>query len=149
MGAPKAVGCSGLSLLWCLAELGTIREQILLMRAFLGRLGQSSVGVAYNAGLLGLRCGATLQARWSKILDTKKEVLAILDEVLSLNGRSAGFDLDTGLLGALPELDSMAVVGVINMLEERFGLVVDDDEIDGATFATVRTLVEFVDGKLG
>nr|MBL8455753.1 acyl carrier protein [Zoogloeaceae bacterium] len=81
-------------------------------------------------------------------MDTKQEVLAILDEVLSLNGRANGFELDTALLGALPELDSMAVVGVINMLEERFGLVVDDDEIDGATFATVRTLVEFVDGKL-
>ncbi|HRD33976.1 MAG TPA: acyl carrier protein [Rhodocyclaceae bacterium] len=81
-------------------------------------------------------------------MDTKQEVLAILDEVLSLNGRANGFEFDTALLGALPELDSMAVVGVINMLEERFGLVVDDDEIDGATFATVRTLVEFVDGKL-
>jgi acyl carrier protein len=81
-------------------------------------------------------------------LDTQKEVLAILDDVLSLNGRAADFGPDTPLLGAVPELDSMAVVGVINMLEERFGLVVEDDEIDGATFATVGTLVEFVDGKL-
>ena len=81
-------------------------------------------------------------------MDTKKEVLSILDEVLSLGGRAAGFDLDTPLLGALPDLDSMAVVGLINMLEERFGFVVEDDEIDGATFASVGSLVEFVDGKL-
>jgi acyl carrier protein len=81
-------------------------------------------------------------------LDTQKEVLAILDDVLSLNGRAADFGPDTPLLGSVPELDSMAVVGVINMLEERFGMVVEDDEIDGATFATVGTLVEFVDGKL-
>jgi len=81
-------------------------------------------------------------------LDIKKEVLAILDEVLSLNGRTADFALDTPLLGAVPELDSMAVVGVINMLEERFGFVVEDDEIDGATFATVGSLVAFVEGKL-
>jgi acyl carrier protein len=82
-------------------------------------------------------------------LDIRKEVLAIIDEVLSLQGRAAQFDLETPLLGALPELDSMAVVGLINLLEERFDFVVEDDEIDGATFATVGTLVEFVGGKLG
>lgn len=82
-------------------------------------------------------------------MDIKNEVLAILDEVLSLNGRVRDFDLATPLLGALPELDSMAVVGLINMLEERFGLVVEDDEIDGATFASVGSLVEFVTAKLG
>lgn len=82
------------------------------------------------------------------LLDTKKEVLAIIDEVLSLNGRTASFELDTPLLGAIPELDSMAVVGLINMLEERFGFFVEDDEIDGAVFATVASLVAFVDGKL-
>ena len=82
-------------------------------------------------------------------MDIKKEVLAILDEVLSLNGRAASFELDTALLGAVPELDSMAVVGVIIMLEERFGFIVEDDEIDGTAFATVGSLVEFVEGKLG
>ena len=82
-------------------------------------------------------------------MDIKKEVLAILDEVLSLNGRAASFELDTALLGAVPELDSMAVVGVINLMEERFDFFVEDDEIDGATFATVGTLVEFIQGKLG
>lgn len=82
-------------------------------------------------------------------MDIKKEVLAVLDEVLSLNGRAASFTLDTALLGAVPELDSMAVVGVINMLEERFGFIVEDDEIDGSSFASVGSLVEFVEGKLG
>ncbi|MDD3674123.1 acyl carrier protein [Thauera propionica] len=80
-------------------------------------------------------------------MDIQKEVLAILDDVLSLKGRALEFDASTPLLGAVPELDSMAVVGVINMLEERFGFYVEDDEIDGATFATVGTLVEFVAGK--
>lgn len=78
-----------------------------------------------------------------------REVLAILDEVLSLGGRADGFSRETELLGVLPELDSMAVVGVINMLEERFGFTVEDDEIDGSAFATVGSLVAFVDGKLG
>ena len=85
---------------------------------------------------------------WSSLLDTKNEVLSILDEVLSLGGAAARFDLDTALLGALPDLDSMAVVGLINMMEERFGFVVEDDEIEGSTFATVGSLVDFVNGKL-
>ena len=43
----------------------------------------------------------------------------------------------------------MAVVALITTLEERFGFIVDDDEIDGSAFATVRTLVDFVGAKLG
>lgn len=81
-------------------------------------------------------------------MDIKTEVLAILDEVLSLKGRSSTFNLDTALLGAIPELDSMAVVALITSMEERFGFFVEDDEIDGAAFATVGTLVDFVRGKL-
>ena len=81
-------------------------------------------------------------------MDIKSEVLAILDEVLSLKGRSSSFTLETALLGAIPELDSMAVVALITSMEERFGFFVEDDEIDGASFATVGTLVGFVQGKL-
>jgi len=78
----------------------------------------------------------------------QKEVLSILDEVLSLKGRSSGFGASTPLLGAMPELDSMAVVALLTSLEDRFGFSVDDDEIEGATFATVGSLVAFVEQKL-
>ncbi len=81
-------------------------------------------------------------------MDITQEVLRILDEVLSLNGRSAEFTRDTPLLGAIPELDSMAVVTLITFLEDQFGMVVDDDDIDGATFATVGSLADFVSGKV-
>ena len=81
-------------------------------------------------------------------MDMTREVIRILDEVLSLDGRSASFTRATQLLGAVPEFDSMAVVSLIAMLEEQFGIAVDDDEIDGATFATVGTLADFVAGKL-
>ena len=86
--------------------------------------------------------------RWEIDLDVMKETLRVLDEVLSLNGRSASFTRDTPLLGAIPELDSMAVVTLITTLEEQFGLVVDDDDIDGSTFATVGSLADFVTSKL-
>ena len=81
-------------------------------------------------------------------MNVEQEVLRVLDEVLSLNGRSATFGRDTPLLGAIPELDSMAVVTLITTIEEQFGVMVADDEIDGDTFATVGALIDFVNGKL-
>ncbi|WP_029000206.1 acyl carrier protein [Azohydromonas australica] len=81
-------------------------------------------------------------------MDTQQEVLALLDELLGLGGRTAEFARDTPLLGALPELDSMGVVALLGGLEERFGLVLADDEIEGAAFATVGTLTDFVAARL-
>ncbi len=81
-------------------------------------------------------------------MNITQTIIDVLDECLSLNGRTQGFTRDTPLLGALPELDSMAVVSLLTTLEDQFGLVVDDDEIDGATFSTVGTLSDFVSGKL-
>ena len=78
-----------------------------------------------------------------------KEILSVLDEALGLRGRSAHFQRHTPLLGALPELDSMAVLSVITLLEERFGFTIHDDEIDGAVFATVGSLIDFVGAKTG
>jgi acyl carrier protein len=82
----------------------------------------------------------------AQVLDHVKR---LLDEVLSLDGRAQSFDRGTALLGALPELDSMAVVSLITALEEQLGLVVDDDDIDGDTFATVGSLADFVSARLG
>lgn len=81
-------------------------------------------------------------------MNVVQEVIRLLDEVLSLDGRSSAFTRDTPLLGAIPELDSMAVVTLITTLEEQFGLTVDDDDIDGSTFATVGSLADFVSSKL-
>ena len=81
-------------------------------------------------------------------MNVTQEVLRILDEVLSLKGRTRSFTTDTPLLGAIPELDSMAVVSLITGIEDHFGLVVDDDDIDGSTFATVGSLSDFVSSKL-
>jgi acyl carrier protein len=81
-------------------------------------------------------------------MDVTQEVKLVLDEILSLNGRSAAFTRETHLLGAIPELDSMAVVSLITRLEEHFGLTVEDDDMDGSTFATVGSLADFVSEKL-
>jgi acyl carrier protein len=76
------------------------------------------------------------------------DILGLLDSALALKGRAQSFTRETPLLGALPELDSMAVLTVITMLEERFGLSIHDDEIDGAAFETVGALVDWVTTQL-
>jgi acyl carrier protein len=81
-------------------------------------------------------------------MDVSNEVRTLLDEVLGLGGRAAGFTADTRLLGAIPELDSMAVVALITACEERFDIVIDDDEIEAATFATVSSFSDFIGSKL-
>jgi acyl carrier protein len=81
-------------------------------------------------------------------LDVQREVLRVLDDVLSLNGRAAALSREAPLLGAVPELDSMAVVAVITTLEDRFGITVADDELDGSSFASVGALTDFVSSKI-
>lgn len=81
-------------------------------------------------------------------MDVQKEVLAILDEVLSLGGRSAGFGPSTPLLGSVPELDSMAVVALITAIEERLGIAFQDEDIDATTFASVGNLLAYVNKRL-
>ena len=76
------------------------------------------------------------------------EVKKVLDSVMNLQGRSASFQRQTPLLGAVPELDSMAVLGVITALEERFGFTIHDDDMDSSVFATLGSLTDFVTAKL-
>ncbi|HEU4621751.1 MAG TPA: phosphopantetheine-binding protein [Burkholderiaceae bacterium] len=78
----------------------------------------------------------------------QQQVIEVLGTVLNLGNRTASLAADTPLLGALPELDSMAVVSLLTGLEERFGFAIDDDEVDGTMFATVGTLAQFVERKL-
>lgn len=77
------------------------------------------------------------------------QVRDILRDVLSLGPRAKDLAHGSPLLGALPELDSMAVANVIAAIEDRFGFAVDDDDISGATFETFGSLVEFVAARCG
>jgi acyl carrier protein len=81
-------------------------------------------------------------------MDARKELLSLLNETLNLEGRASGFQNDTPLLGALPEMDSMGVVAILTALEDKFGMAIDDDEIDGSVFQTFGTLLNFVTGKI-
>lgn len=78
-----------------------------------------------------------------KHLDTVKLILGD-----SLGVSTAGLRADSRLLGSVPQLDSMAVIGVIAALEDHFGIAVDDDDISARHFATVGSLTEFVQEML-
>ncbi len=81
-------------------------------------------------------------------MNVEQEVTKILHSVLSIDSGGSAWTGETELLGNVPELDSMAVVSILTALEERFGFVVDDDEVDGRTFGTVGSLTRFVQSKL-
>ena len=75
-------------------------------------------------------------------------VRAVLKDVLGLSdARVAAFDDTTPLFGALPELDSMAVAGVLTEIEDRLGIVIDDDEVDGEMLETFGALTLFAASK--
>ncbi|MDR6786785.1 acyl carrier protein [Sphingomonas sp. BE138] len=75
-------------------------------------------------------------------------VRAVLADVLALSPeRVAAFRAETPLFGALPELDSMAVAGVLTELEDRLGIAIEDDEVDGEMLETFGALVTFAAGK--
>lgn len=74
-------------------------------------------------------------------------VRSVLGQVLQLGNRQDGLTPQSPLLGSIPELDSMAVVSLIAALEERLDIIIDDDEIDAATFATLGSLAAFCDQK--
>lgn len=80
---------------------------------------------------------------------TPQDTIQLLTDVLQLRERARSFDESTRLLGSLPELDSMAVVSILTALEERFGIVVEDDEISADLFETVGTLHRYIQDKRG
>ena len=80
--------------------------------------------------------------------DSFDELKRILGETLEIRERVASFDASTPLFGSLPELDSMSVITLITAIEERFGVVFDDDEITAEAFATLGGLHQLLAKKL-
>ena len=86
----------------------------------------------------------------SELSGTDATLRGVLSDVLGLSqDRVAEFDRDTGLFGHLPELDSMAVAGLLTEIEDRLGIVIEDDEVDGEMLETYGALLSFVEAKRG
>ena len=74
----------------------------------------------------------------------------VLQDVLGLSTeRVRAFTPATGLFGHLPELDSMAVAGLLTEVEDRLGIVIEDDEVDGEMLESYGALLAFVQAKRG
>ena len=91
---------------------------------------------------------ATINKNMPYTDQTLTQVRLLLSRVLQLGGKADALDGRSPLLGALPELDSMAVVHVLTAIEEHFGIVISDDEMSADIFATLGTLADFVEAKL-
>ena len=77
------------------------------------------------------------------------ELLKLIDDALVLEGRGLTLSVASPLAGAIPELDSMGVMAIVNEAEERWGISIKDEEIDGEVFATVGSLQRFLMAKIG
>ncbi len=83
-------------------------------------------------------------------MDTTTDPLLrrILSHVLGLPSEQvAAFTAETGLFGHLPELDSMAVAGLLTEIEDRMDIVIDDDDVDGELLESYGSLLRFVASK--
>jgi acyl carrier protein len=78
-----------------------------------------------------------------------QELKRLIADVLGLDpAQAAGFGPESGLFGHLPELDSMAVAGLLTEMEDRLGIVIEDDDVDGEMLETYGGLLAFARAKL-
>jgi acyl carrier protein len=69
-------------------------------------------------------------------------VRSLLVDVLGLPAsRVAKFDDETELFGALPELDSMAVATLLTEMEERLGVLIEDEDVEAEDLMSFGRLV--------
>ena len=106
-----------------------LAPQSLSQRTITHKLGRAVISEDYD------RIDATLRA-------TLRDVLGLSE------ARTATLNADTPLFGAMPELDSMAVAGMLTEIEERLGILIEDDEVDGEMLESFGALVRFVAAKI-
>jgi len=78
---------------------------------------------------------------------TVDEVKALVAETLGIVDRLGSLDASTGLLGEMPELDSMAVAELVTAIEDKFGFEIDAADVTTDMFETIGTLAAFVDAN--
>ncbi len=80
---------------------------------------------------------------------TDAVIRSILSDLLGLSPlQVASMDANTPLFGALPELDSMAVAGLLTEMEDRLDIAIDDDDVDGDLFETFGSLLAYAERKV-
>lgn len=78
-----------------------------------------------------------------------KELKSIISDVLGIDADQADeLAAGSGLFGHMPELDSMAVAGLLTEMEDRLDIVIEDDDVDGEMLETYGGLLSFAKAKL-
>ena len=103
--------------------------------------------------MLPCQCPSTRAAGvLKKVEKAPDEIIAevtlreLLSQVLGLaEDQVSGFADSTALFGSLPEFDSMAVANFLTALEERLGVLIEDDDVDAEDFASFGSLLAFVE----
>lgn len=81
-------------------------------------------------------------------MDAENLAREILRSNLQLGDRADQLTRNSGLMGSLPEFNSLTVVGLISSIEEQTGNAVNDDEISAEMFETFGTFADFVAIKM-
>lgn len=78
----------------------------------------------------------------------EEKIKSILQDILGLSQIQVdNMNADSELFGAIPELDSMAVAGLLTELEEQLDIMIDDDDVDADLFETLGSLTSFAEAK--
>jgi acyl carrier protein len=80
-------------------------------------------------------------------MDTISRLRNILRDALQIGPRADALQPDSRLLDSIPEFDSMAAVTILGMIEEEFGLTVDDDDVSADLFETLGSLAAYVESR--
>ena len=78
--------------------------------------------------------------------DVDATLRSLLVDVLGLSPeRVAKFDDETELFGALPEFDSMAVATLLTDMEERLGILIEDEDVEAEDLMTFGRLLSLAE----
>lgn len=101
-----------------------------------------------------VECASSEDAKDAPALAMSREALdrelkSIIADVLGIDTDFAETLSDeSGLFGHLPELDSMAVAGLLTEIEDRLDIVIEDDDVDGEMLETYGGLLAFAETKI-
>ena len=78
------------------------------------------------------------------IEETIEQLKLLVIEKLDVNIRREQLDPDAALLAEGLNLDSLAIVELITLTEEHFGIEYGEDELNMETFACLRSLANVI-----
>jgi acyl carrier protein len=81
-------------------------------------------------------------------MDALSFTVNVVCSCLQLDPEEAQLDVNTPLLGGLPDFNSLTIATVIESIEEQLDCTIEDEELTGELFETVGTLAQFVETKM-